>query len=40
MRKTMEDYQKRALKNTMKIQGGDDGTVDKDKIKRISKKRR
>lgn len=39
MRKTMKDYRKRALKNTKKIQGGGDGTIDKDKIKRLSASR-
>ncbi|WP_281502446.1 hypothetical protein [Arenibacter sp. S6351L] len=35
MRKKMEDFKKRALKNLTKIKGGgDDGPIDTDKIKR------
>lgn len=31
----MEDYRNRALQNTKKVQGGGDGIIDKDKIKRL-----
>lgn len=39
MKKTMKDYRKRAIKNLEKIRGGGDGTIDKDKIKRIGRRR-
>ena len=40
MRKTMKDYRNRGIKNLNKIRGGDDGgTIDKDKIKRIGKRK-
>ena len=40
MRKTMKDYRNRAIKNLDKIRGGGgDGTIDKDKIKRIGKRK-
>tara|TARA_R110000868_G_scaffold120284_4_gene319350 strand:- start:145 stop:270 length:126 start_codon:yes stop_codon:yes gene_type:complete len=34
MRKKMEDFKKRALKNLTKIKGGGDGPIDTDKIKK------
>ncbi len=32
MKKTLSDYKKRALKNLIKIKGGQDGPVDRDKV--------
>ncbi|WP_262888045.1 hypothetical protein [Arenibacter sp. 6A1] len=42
MRKKIEDYKKRALKNLTKIKGGGDidGPIDKDKIRRPTRKDR
>lgn len=34
MKKTLNDYRKRALKNLTKIKGGKDGPIDRDKVLR------
>ena len=33
MKKTLNDYKKRTLKNLTKIKGGEDGPIDRDKVK-------
>lgn len=38
MKKTLNDYRKRALKNLTKIRGGQDGPVDRDKVLRKDRK--
>ncbi|MDX1279542.1 MULTISPECIES: hypothetical protein [Flavobacteriaceae] len=41
MKKKMEEFKSRALKDLTKIKGGgDDGPIDRDKIKRPKRRRR